>query len=353
MPPMPCLLRAMGSRMTLVLLILSARPLPGFAQATGGLTTSLAMATEAAIRAVTEPAYPAAAYAGRDDDRSAPLHRACPSPTRSAGCCGSTSASRSPAGSTSPTPPKRHTSTMTPSAIPAPAAWCGPTVWVPRRFVSPARPGKSSSGGSRTMRPDDFPASARVADTELSLTRARGAPGVSNGCSRPPGGRPPGAGRRDAPHGRASGVSDGVRRRPHLHRDLQALLRPRGGHGGRRWEPQEQAHPRQVDRVPALGDSATTAAASSSSARPTSPGTGPTWSSPGRWATVRSRRCCCGGSASCEVAAPVVALHSGHDPARSRAAPFTCPRSRGHAVRLDGPAGGPPVSAETSRGWTR
>jgi hypothetical protein len=67
MPPMLSALRVLGSRTRLVLLLAGASPLPGTAQATGGLTTSLAMATEAAIRAVSEPAYPAADYAGRDD----------------------------------------------------------------------------------------------------------------------------------------------------------------------------------------------------------------------------------------------------------------------------------------------
>src|SRR5687768_206061 len=68
MPPMPSTLRVLGSRLGLVLVLAGASPLPGAAQATGGFTTSLAMATDAAIRAVTAPAYPAAAYAGRDGD---------------------------------------------------------------------------------------------------------------------------------------------------------------------------------------------------------------------------------------------------------------------------------------------
>jgi D-alanyl-D-alanine carboxypeptidase len=68
MSPMPSALRVLGTRTRLALLLAGASPVPGAAQATGGLTTSLAMATEAAIRAVTEPAYPAASYAGRDED---------------------------------------------------------------------------------------------------------------------------------------------------------------------------------------------------------------------------------------------------------------------------------------------
>jgi hypothetical protein len=68
MSPMLSTLRILGSRTRLALLLAGASPLPGAAQGTGGLTTSLAMATEAAIRAVTEPAYPAASYAGRDED---------------------------------------------------------------------------------------------------------------------------------------------------------------------------------------------------------------------------------------------------------------------------------------------
>lgn len=66
MPPMPFPPRVPGSRLCLVLLLAGAGPLPGAAQATGGFTTSLAMATEAAIRSVTAPAYPIAGYAGRD-----------------------------------------------------------------------------------------------------------------------------------------------------------------------------------------------------------------------------------------------------------------------------------------------
>jgi hypothetical protein len=62
MPPMPSPLRVLR----LALLLAAAGPLPGAAQATGGLTTSLAMATEAALRAVTMPVYPAWSYAGRD-----------------------------------------------------------------------------------------------------------------------------------------------------------------------------------------------------------------------------------------------------------------------------------------------
>jgi hypothetical protein len=68
MSPVPSPLRVLGSRFRLLLLFLAgAGPLPASAQGTGGLTTSLAMATEAAIRAVTEPAYPVAGYAGRDE----------------------------------------------------------------------------------------------------------------------------------------------------------------------------------------------------------------------------------------------------------------------------------------------
>lgn len=66
MPPMQSTLRSLGSRLRLVLLLAGASPHPGAAQATGGFTTSLAMATEAAIRAVAMPAYPVAGYAGRD-----------------------------------------------------------------------------------------------------------------------------------------------------------------------------------------------------------------------------------------------------------------------------------------------
>jgi hypothetical protein len=66
MPPLPSTLLLPGIRLRLVLLLAGASPLPGAAQATGGFTTSLAMATDAAIRAVTGPAYRTADYAGRD-----------------------------------------------------------------------------------------------------------------------------------------------------------------------------------------------------------------------------------------------------------------------------------------------
>jgi hypothetical protein len=68
MPPMPSRLRSLGTRLPLVLFLAGAGPSPGAAQATGGFTTSLAMAAEAAIRTVTAPAHPVAGYAGRDDD---------------------------------------------------------------------------------------------------------------------------------------------------------------------------------------------------------------------------------------------------------------------------------------------
>jgi hypothetical protein len=59
-------LRALGSCLRLALL-LGASPVPGAAQATGGFTTSLAMATGAAMRAFTPKAWPVATYAGRDE----------------------------------------------------------------------------------------------------------------------------------------------------------------------------------------------------------------------------------------------------------------------------------------------
>lgn len=67
MGPMPFPLRALGYPLRL-LLLLGAVPGPGAAQATGSFSTALAMATEAAIRAVTTPVFPVAAYAGRDGD---------------------------------------------------------------------------------------------------------------------------------------------------------------------------------------------------------------------------------------------------------------------------------------------
>jgi hypothetical protein len=51
-----------------VLFLLGAGPATGAAQATGGFTTALAMATEAAVRTVTTAVYPAGLYAGRGED---------------------------------------------------------------------------------------------------------------------------------------------------------------------------------------------------------------------------------------------------------------------------------------------
>ena len=50
-----------------LLLLMGAGPTPGAAQATGGLATVFAMATEAAVRSVTTPVFPVASYAGRDE----------------------------------------------------------------------------------------------------------------------------------------------------------------------------------------------------------------------------------------------------------------------------------------------
>ncbi len=66
MPPQPSPFRVLAPRLRLALLFAAAGPLLGAAQTTGGLTTSLAMATEAAFRAATMPVYPAWSYAGRD-----------------------------------------------------------------------------------------------------------------------------------------------------------------------------------------------------------------------------------------------------------------------------------------------
>ena len=67
MGPMPLPLRVLGVSLR-VGLLLGVAPASGAAQATGGFTTALAMATEAAVRAVTTRAYPVGLYAGRDDD---------------------------------------------------------------------------------------------------------------------------------------------------------------------------------------------------------------------------------------------------------------------------------------------
>jgi hypothetical protein len=63
----PFSLRTPGVSLTLGLL-LAAGPTGASAQATGGFTTAFAMATEAAVRAVTLRVYPVAEYAGRDED---------------------------------------------------------------------------------------------------------------------------------------------------------------------------------------------------------------------------------------------------------------------------------------------
>jgi hypothetical protein len=64
---MPSAVRASGVALHL-LLLLGPGSTFGAAQATGGITTVFAMATEAAIRAVTTPVLPVASYAGRDED---------------------------------------------------------------------------------------------------------------------------------------------------------------------------------------------------------------------------------------------------------------------------------------------
>ena len=167
MLPMPCLLRALGSRLPLALLILGASPLPGFAQATGGLTTSLAMATEAAIRAVTEPAYPAAAYAGRDDT-GVPryIERAFSEEERRMlrKHFGIEEPGRLYLSDTSKEAYLNYDTERDPGAgrlvrsyrVGAPSVRLPGETWeeLEQRLA--------------TMRPDDFPASARVVDTELS-----------------------------------------------------------------------------------------------------------------------------------------------------------------------------------------
>jgi hypothetical protein len=67
MGPKPLPLRALEVSLRVVLLI-GVGPASGAAQATGGFTTAFAMATEAAVRAVSTRVYPVALYAGRDED---------------------------------------------------------------------------------------------------------------------------------------------------------------------------------------------------------------------------------------------------------------------------------------------
>ena len=64
---MPFAVHGLGVALPLLLLLGPGSTL-GAAQATGGITTVFAMATEAAIRAVTTPVLPVAGYAGRDED---------------------------------------------------------------------------------------------------------------------------------------------------------------------------------------------------------------------------------------------------------------------------------------------
>ena len=66
MSPKPFPFRTLRACLRL-LLFLGVGPTAGAAQATGGFTTALAMATEAAVRAVTTPVYPVGLYAGRDE----------------------------------------------------------------------------------------------------------------------------------------------------------------------------------------------------------------------------------------------------------------------------------------------
>jgi hypothetical protein len=57
MGPKPSLFRALGVSLRLALLV-GVGPASGAAQATGGFTTALALATEAAVRAVTTRVSP-------------------------------------------------------------------------------------------------------------------------------------------------------------------------------------------------------------------------------------------------------------------------------------------------------
>jgi hypothetical protein len=66
MGSMPFPLRTPGVCLRLALLL--GIGASGAAQATGGFTTAIAMATEAAVWVVTTRVYPAALYAGRDEE---------------------------------------------------------------------------------------------------------------------------------------------------------------------------------------------------------------------------------------------------------------------------------------------
>ena len=72
MGPMPNPLRVLGLCLRSTLLP-AAGPVCGAAQATGGFTTVFAMATEAAVRAVTTPVYPLRAHFGIEEPARLPL----------------------------------------------------------------------------------------------------------------------------------------------------------------------------------------------------------------------------------------------------------------------------------------
>jgi hypothetical protein len=168
-------------------------------------------------------------------------------PWKSGSCSANTSASRTRAGSSCPTPPRPLTSTTTPSAIPVPADWSAPTGSAPRPYAVTARAGKSWDAAP-------YHAAGRLRSGgsggryHLASVDSLAGPGRA-AHRRGPGGRFPGAGHRGVPLSGAAGIPDGEGRWSDLHRHLHALDRPRGGpRRGRRRPP----HPRTRARWIAL-----------------------------------------------------------------------------------------------------
>ncbi len=251
MGPKPFPLRALGVSLRLVLL-LGVGPASGAAQATGGFTTAFTLATEAAVGAVTTRVYPVALYAGRDEDgiphyiqrpfsdeerRLLREHFGIEDP-------GSLYLSDTTAGAY-----LNYDTERDPGAgrlvrsyrVGAPSVRLPGETWeqLERRLA--------------TLSPSDFPESASAADTALASLDPEARPEFERmlAAARRAGHRVKVV---ETPHGGAPGLSPGLRRRPHLHRHLQAQLRPRGGCDRGRRKPEAPAHSRPLDRLPSLGE---------------------------------------------------------------------------------------------------
>ena len=243
MPPLPSPFRVLAPRLRLALLFAAAGPLPGAAQATGGFTTSSRWpprppSAPSPCRSIRRRATPAAT------SRRSPLHPALLLARSERRLL------REQFGIEEPgrlylsdtidrgVPQLRHRAR--PGRRAAGALLPGGRAV---RAAAPARPGRSSSDGWRRLRPDDFPASARMADTSLASLDPEARPAFERMLAAARRGRPPGAGGGDPSHRRAPGLPDGVGRRSHLHRHLEALLGPRGGPDRRRRQPAKQRAP--------------------------------------------------------------------------------------------------------------